>query len=258
MSELTKTTYFITGGNRGIGFNLVKILSASPNNVIIASIRGSTALPKNKELEDLRKDRRNIHVVQLDISDEESINKIANEIKETPSFDGIDIFISNSGIADAYYEVLQAPKKVWLDHYTTNTLGPILVLQQIYPLLLMKKTRKLFFISSLAGSITGFLPFSISAYGQSKAALNYTIKELSFELKSKDFTTVAFHPGMVLTDMGQYGISKFKDADLKIDFSTIENLTPEKSATDLINVFGKISAEDNGKFYNYDGTLAEF
>ncbi|SJM81708.1 uncharacterized protein ZBIST_0075 [Zygosaccharomyces bailii] len=258
MSEPTKTTYFITGGNRGIGFNLVKILSASPSNVIIASIRGSTSLPKNKELEDLRKDRENIHVVQLDITEEESINKVANEIKETPSFDGIDIFISNSGISDAYYEVLQAPKKVWLDHYTTNTLGPILVLQQLYPLLLLKKTRKLFFISSLAGSITGFVPFSLSAYGQSKAALNYTIKELSFELKSKDFITVAFHPGMVLTDMGQYGISKFKDADLKINFSNFKSLSPEESATELIHVFGKISVEDNGKFYNYDGTLAEF
>lgn len=258
MSDQTKTTYFITGGNRGIGLNLVKILSASPNNVVIASTRGPTSLPKNKELEGLTKERKNIHVVQLDIADEESINKVASEIKEVPSFDGIDVFISNSGISDAYYEVLQAPRKVWLDHYTVNALGPILVLQQIYPLLLLKKTRKLFFISSVAGSITSFLPFSVSAYGQSKAALNYSIKELSFELKPKGFTTVAFHPGMVLTDMGQHGINKLKDSGIEIDFNALKNQTPEESAAGLVQVFSKISAEDNGKFYNYDGTLADF
>ncbi|CAI4044233.1 hypothetical protein SUVZ_01G0810 [Saccharomyces uvarum] len=256
MSSPSKTTYFIIGGNRGIGFNLVKTLSASTDNVVIASFRGLPSLPKNKQLEDLRKSRNNIHVVQLDVTEDESINRIADEIRKTPSFEGIDVFIASSGISDSYYEVLKAPKKVWLDHYTTNSLGPILTLQKVYPLLLLKKTRKLFFISSLAGSIAAYIPISVSAYGQSKAALNFAIKELSFELKPEGFTVVAFHPGMVTTDMGQQGLDAFTEKGT--DISSLEVITPEESASALANVFSKISPEHNGKFMNYDGSENAF
>lgn len=257
MSQLKKKTYFLTGGNRGIGFNLVKILSSSSSSIVITSIRGSPSLPKNRELQILTEERSNIHVVQLDISDTKSIDDLADQLKGVPSFEGIDVFIGNSAIADSYYHVLDAPKKVWIDHYTTNVLGPILVLQKIYPLLLLKRTRKIFLISSAAGSIAGFLPISVSAYGQSKAALNYTMKELSFELKGEGFTVVSFHPGMVLSDMGKYGISKFSEENLDIG-SELEVLTPEESATKLIDTFHKILPEDSGKFFNYDGTEASF
>lgn len=82
MSTPSKTTYFIIGSSRGIGFNLVKILSASTNNVVIATIRGSSSLPKNKQLEDLGNIRENIHIVHLDVTKNESIENIANEIKK--------------------------------------------------------------------------------------------------------------------------------------------------------------------------------
>ncbi|QID83155.1 hypothetical protein GRS66_005603 [Saccharomyces pastorianus] len=245
MSSSSNTTYFIIGGNRGIGFNLVKTLSASTDNVVIASFRGLPSLPKNKQLEDLKKSRDNIHTVQLDITDDESVNKIADEIRKTPSFQGIDIFIANSGISNSYYEVLKAPKRVWIDHYTTNALGPILTLQ-----------KEIIFISSLAGSITGYVPISVSAYGQSKAALNFAIKELSFELKPEGFTVVAFHPGMVTTDMGQQGLGSF--AKKGTDISSLKVITPEESASALVNVFSKISPEHNGKFMDYDGSEDTF
>lgn len=185
------------------------------------------------------------------MTEDESIGNIANQIKETPSFQGIDVFIANSGVSDSYYEVLKTPKSVWLEHYSTNALGPILALQSIYPLLLLKKTRKIFFISSVAGSITGFAPISVSAYGQSKAALNYAIKALSFELKPEGFTVAAFHPGLVSTDMGQAGIDHFTERE--IDISSFDVITPEESASALVDVFGKILPKDNGKFFNYDG-----
>ncbi|CAI4741953.1 BDN_1c_G0032260.mRNA.1.CDS.1 [Saccharomyces cerevisiae] len=239
MNTSSRITYFIIGGSRGIGFNLVKILSASTGNTVITSIRGSPSLPKNKQVEDLAKIRKNIHI-----------------IKKTPFFLGIDIFIACSAVSDSYYKVLETPKSVWLNHYSTNALGPILALQKVYPLLLLKKTRKIFFISSVAGSINAFVPLSVSAYGQSKAALNYAVKTLSFELKPEGFTVVAFHPGMVSTDMGQYGIDHFKEKN--IDISGVNIITPEESASALIDVFRKILPEDNGKFFTYDGSEGVF
>ncbi|KAM3161335.1 3-oxoacyl-[acyl-carrier-protein] reductase [Lachancea thermotolerans] len=256
MSTRDNRTYFITGGNRGLGHALVKALSAFKENTIITTVRGPLSLPKNSQLEELRKDRGNIHILQLDLTSEESIDKLVDEVKSTPSFKGIDVFISNSGISDSYCGVSEAPRKVWLEHYTTNTLGPILTLQKLYPLLLLKNTRQLLFISSQAGSITGFLPISVSAYGQSKAALNYSIKELSFELEPEGFTVVAAHPGLVSTDMGQHGVQTF--AEKGVDLSSFQTITPEESASGLVDVLNKMTPSDNGKFLNYDGTEAVF
>lgn len=77
MNTSSRITYFIIGGSRGIGFNLVKILSASTGNTVITSIRGSPSLPKNKQVEDLAKIRKNIHIVQLDLTKDESIGNVA-------------------------------------------------------------------------------------------------------------------------------------------------------------------------------------
>lgn len=130
MNNASPTTEFITGGNRRIGFQLIKHISVSPNNVVISSIRGSVLQAKNKQLQELMKGTNNIHIAQLDIVDAESIDQLESEIRIIPFVDGIDVFISSAAISDAYYEVLNVPKKVWLDHYTTNTLGPIFVLQK--------------------------------------------------------------------------------------------------------------------------------
>lgn len=77
-----------------------------------------------------------MHVVELEITEEDSINKLPEEIKKIPGFGGIFVVILNSGVADSYFKALDTPQKVLLDHYSVNTLGPILVLQKIYPLLL--------------------------------------------------------------------------------------------------------------------------
>lgn len=159
MSDQAKKTYFITGGNRGIGFHLVKILSASKDNTVITSIRGPILLPKNAQLKQLEKERDNIHVVQLDLTNEDSINKIADEVKNTPSFEGIDVFISNSAISDAYFEVLRAPKDVWLDHYTTNVLGPIFTFQRLYPFPLRRRLANSFSYPAEQDLLLGFFLF---------------------------------------------------------------------------------------------------
>lgn len=250
------TTYFITGGNREIGFNLVKNLSSSPSNIVIASYRGALSLAKNRELVLLTKERTNVHIVELDVTQESSIEKLSSEIEKITAFNGIDIVIANSGIADSYLKVLDAPKKLWWDHYTTNTLGPVLTLQKLNPLLLLKTTRQIFFISTIAASITGYIPVPFSAQGQSKAALNYTIKELSFKLKEEGFTVVAFHLGMVPTDMGNYAAAKFKEND--IDASALKAIAPEESASSLLEVFAKINSQNSGKFYSCDGSKVPY
>ena len=65
---------------------------------------------------------------------------------------------------------------------------------------------------------------------------------ISEELKSKNITVSSFHPGWVRTDMGGPNAT----------------LSAKESAASLINSFEKLTIENTGKFFNYDGTLMNF
>ena len=67
-------TYFISGANRGIGFSMVQQLAAKSGVKIIATARDPTSATA---LNELAKANLQVKVVQLDVSDEESIKKAA-------------------------------------------------------------------------------------------------------------------------------------------------------------------------------------
>ncbi|KAK6454707.1 uncharacterized protein RJT20DRAFT_142928 [Scheffersomyces xylosifermentans] len=249
------TTHFITGANRGIGFELVKKYSdEGAKNLIIATARN---VEKAVELQALADKNKNVQIIQLDVADSESIATLDSRVAKIT--DGIDVFISNGAIADSFYGVLEAKKKVWEDHYYTNALGPILVYQQLHKYLLKRSTRKVIFISTLAASITGFFPASASAYGQSKAALNYSVKELSFELKGDNFIVVAVHPGAVSTDMGNAGLAIIKKNNPEISAAIDDMIiTSDVSSAGLKKVFDGLKEEQNGLFLNFDGSELPF
>ena len=75
-----------------------------------------------------------------------------------------------------------------------------------------------------------------------KAAVNNVMVSISEELKSKQITVVSFHPGWVRTDMGGPNAT----------------LSPQESASYLIQNFINLKLENSGKFYNYDGSLINF
>lgn len=248
--SITKmTTYFITGANRGIGLSLAKQLAADPNATVIATARNPASAT---DLQDLAKSNSRVKLVQLDVSDENSIKKAGAEVAKLT--DSIDVFISNGAIGQAYSSVLETSKEQWANHYNTNALGPILLLQQIYPLIKKGTEKKVIFVSTMAASLGMTLPVTTSAYGQSKAALNFTVKELATELRGDGSIVIAVHPGVVTTDMFKAGskyIMEQNPAAIEF-FALTESISPDKSAEDLLDLFKGLTEESSGKFYSYD------
>lgn len=244
-----QTVYFISGGNRGVGLRLVKQLSERESTVVITSARKPEAAT---ELNQLIKNNPNVHVVKLDVTSKESCLKAAQEVANL--VEGIDVLISNAAIADTEGTVLGTEEENWIKHYRTNVLGSIFLFQAFYPLIAKGDRKQIVFVSSRVGSIGDYIESSTSAYGQSKAALNYTTKEISFELRDKGFTVIAVHPGLVSTDMGKRGKDKMikSNPQLKDELENIF-LTPETSASSLIGVFDNLDSTHNGRFINYDG-----
>ncbi|VVC96635.1 unnamed protein product [Leptidea sinapis] len=71
-----------------------------------------------------------------------------------------------------------------------------------------------------------------------KAALNAATKSMSIDLKKEQILVASMHPGWVKTDMGG------KNAPL--DVAT--------SVRGIFDTIGKLREEDNGKFFQYDGS----
>lgn len=250
-------TYFITGATRGIGLEFVRQLSESGENTVIGSARSIENAGKLKELSESRK---NVHIVELVVGDEASTAKLGEQLAKIDS--GIDVYINNAGVAtvEGANVVANTGRKIWLDHYMVNVIGAIEVYQQVLPFLRKKNTRKIGFISSVGGSVSEFIPFPLTAYGQSKAALNFTVRHIAAELKDEGFTVVALHPGLVDTDMGRSGLKSMENYLPKEMLEEFEKdiLTPEQSVRNLTKVVSELKVDDTGKFFYEDGTVHDF
>lgn len=248
--------YLITGGNRGIGFELVKELSKDENNFVIATVRDPS---KNDEFKVFSESKKNVSAVKLDFDKDSDIDGLGGQLGKLT--DKVDVFISNAGISDAYHEVVEASKEDYFTHYRVNALAPVFIFQKVYPFLKKSDIKKAVFVSTAACSFLEFLPLRVSAYGLSKAALNFSVLQLSSELVNEGFTIFAAHPGMVSSDMGKVGLEKLPQIvpDIEKYFAdSLVVITPEQSALGLLKVIEASDSQYNGKFYYYDGSAHNF
>lgn len=256
-------SYVITGTNKpnGIGQGLVKELAQDSNNKVFATVRDPSKAP---ELTAFAKEHSNVFIIQLaDITSEDATEKAVKEVESKLGLDeGLDVLISNAAIVDSYAKVVDTKAQVYLDHWRVNTLGNIITFQKFYPLLKKSQTRKVFFTSSAAGSITDHLGFvHNSPYGSSKAALNHLVRDLNSELKDEGFKFLAYHPGFVATDLGVDGVNNLLGGDIELARKTYGLIDPQESVKNIKKNLidglneGKI---DTDHMWNGDGTVASW
>ena len=223
-------TILITGSNRGIGLELVKE-SLAKNFSVIGTFRN-----KNKAQELLKLKSNNLKLFEMDVVKEKSILNVSNNIDDT-----IDYLICNAGINNGYggiFDIDHSYEKM-LEVLKVNVLGCILTIKHFTKNL--SKNAKIILISSIM-SIQKHSGSNAIIYRASKAAVNNIMVSISQEFKSKYITVSSFHPGWVRTDMG----------------GPNAKLSAKESASSLIISFEKLTFEDTGKFFNYDGSEMNF
>ncbi|ANB14996.1 hypothetical protein AWJ20_2615 [Sugiyamaella lignohabitans] len=252
----SKTVYFVSGGNRGIGFGLVKKLSAIKNSLVIATSRTPE---KSTELLNWKSEHPNVHILKYDATVHSDADHLAKEIGKLA--DGIDVFVANSATSEIPMTVLETPIESWTRLYNVNTLGPIVLFKALYPLIVKRQTRKVLFVSSgLSSQNSLSAAISSSSYGQSKSALNFTAKELSLELAKENFIVIPIYPGLVDTEMGSGfvdNLGKRSDESNRLADTMRSNMmiTVEQSASAVSDIIESLSNEDNGKFLKYDRSI---
>jgi NAD(P)-dependent dehydrogenase (short-subunit alcohol dehydrogenase family) len=197
-----KNTVLITGGNKGLGFELAKKL-ASLNYEVFLTARnekaGQDAVDKLAEM------GLNCHFIQLDVDSPESIGYAFNEFKEIAS--KLDILVNNAGVMYNEGGILNIDINIFQKTLQTNTIGPLMMIQKFAPII--PKGGKIINYSSILGSIANMKNYKPS-YSISKAALNAITKITAEALKRNGIAVNSVHPGWVKTDMGG------KDAQLEI------------------------------------------
>ncbi|KAI0628084.1 C-signal [Trametes polyzona] len=234
-SSVHPATWLVTGTSRGIGLEIVRQLLESSHNVVIAACRTPEKASALQDLGDTAKGT--LHIIQIDVSDVESIRGSAKELERILGPDtGLDYLVNNAGVA-AYEDSFEIDPDVFLSVFRTNTLGPAMMSQVALPFLERGSTKKILHISSVAGSVGSADPFGgkYPTYSSSKSALNMLAYKQ--KLARPDLIVIPLCPGPVKTDMNdKYG-----------------KLEPHESVSGILKVITSATAADSGRFLRYNG-----
>ncbi|EJU05883.1 NADP-binding protein [Dacryopinax primogenitus] len=244
---MSPTVYLISGANRGIGLSLVEQLAARPDVIVFAGARDPTKALALQALKSKFPER--VYLVKLTSANKQDNEEAVAKVSEIAG--RLDVVIANAGISNAFYSSLDTPLDAMQEHFVVNVLGPLALFQAAYPLLKTSTSSPKFFpVSSLLGSIqVGTVPpIKATAYGTSKAAVNWLAARLYYEYP--DLISLPIHPGTVDTDMAANAISHMPELIEK--FSMI---TTEESAAGILKVVDAAKRDESGpKMTSYDGS----
>jgi NAD(P)-dependent dehydrogenase (short-subunit alcohol dehydrogenase family) len=202
-----KKIALITGGNKGLGFEMARQLGHAGVTVVIGARD-----PKKGEAaaEKLRGEGLDVQFVKLDVTDRGHYPTVAAFLEK--KFGRLDILINNAGIAaEGFGDGKLATTTDELIHRTfeTNFFAPIALTRELMPLIKKSAAGRIVNMSSILGSQTlhadpksPIYDFKSISYDASKAALNSFTIHLAYELKDTKIKVNSAHPGWVKTDMG--------------------------------------------------------
>ncbi len=218
-------TAVITGASRGIGSEFVVRLLDNGWRVY-AGFR------QNKHRLDLL-ENENLIICQLDVTDNDSIERFTNGVEYH-----IDLLINNAGVPDGRWRNIKEIDDQWaLDVININSLGPVRLVRSLYDKMSGKNLSTVVMISSLMGSIDDCHSGRSYAYRASKTALNMFTVAMKKEALEDNISFLILHPGWVKTRMGG------ENAPLEM----------ETSVDGMMELIGKHTLEDSGRFVQYDG-----
>jgi NAD(P)-dependent dehydrogenase (short-subunit alcohol dehydrogenase family) len=207
---MTKKIAFITGGNRGLGFQTALDLKDTAKVVIGSRDRkqGELALKK------LRAAGVDADMLEFDVTQPASHQAAFDYFHA--HYGRLDILVNNAGIAagkfpgtGSEHTAAEVPLALLRKVFETNFFGQVALTQALLPLLRKSPAGRIVNLSSILGSLslqaTPGSPIYHAksfAYDASKSALNALTIHLAYELRNTNIKVNSAHPGWVKTDMG--------------------------------------------------------
>lgn len=202
---------FITGGNRGLGFQTALDLKSPEIKIVIGSrdaTQGEDAVAK------LRAAGVDADVLVFDVT-RPADHRAAHDYFAS-KYGRLDILVNNAGIAAGGFPPVgpehsagEIPSELLHKVFETNFFAPVALTRALLPLLRKSKAGRIVNLSSILASLTlhadpksPIYEAKSFAYDASKAALNAFTIHLAYELRDTPIKVNSAHPGWVKTDMG--------------------------------------------------------
>jgi NAD(P)-dependent dehydrogenase (short-subunit alcohol dehydrogenase family) len=185
----------VTGGNRGLGFEVCRQLAALGFDVVLGARDEAKGEAAAREL--------GVAACRLDVADDDSVRAAADRVRAT--LGRCDALVNNAAIHyDTWQRAENADLGVVREAIETNLLGAWRTTLAFLPLLRRSPHPRIVNVSSGAGSLSD-MGAGTPAYHVTKAALNALTRTLAAELGGDGVLVNAICPGWTATDMGGAG-----------------------------------------------------
>lgn len=194
MILLNNKIAIVTSSTRGIGYYTAKKLASKGAKVYLAVRR----LDAGKKIaEQIKKSGGNADVVYFNAEEEQTYTSMIQEVYNKEN--RIDILVNNFGTTDIKQDldILNGSTDKFFEIINNNLKSVYLPCKSIIPIMEKNNSGSIINISSVGGK---FPDISRTAYGVSKAAINFLTKDIAVQYAHKNIRCNAIMPGFIATD----------------------------------------------------------
>jgi len=188
----------VTGGNRGIGFEICRQLASRGVSVVLTARDQEKGVAAEKKL---TSQGLSVRFHPLEVTNSESIKALSSFLEK--NFGRLDVLINNAGImSKAKDSIAGVTVELMRETFEVNTFAPFNLSRALSPLLKRSKVARIVNISTGMGQLSSdFMSNMFPAYSMSKTALNAVTRALAAEYRGS-IAVNSVCPGWVKTDMG--------------------------------------------------------
>src|SRR5581483_3085312 len=177
---------FVTGGGRGIGASVARVLVEDGWSVVVAARTRSEVDRVAGEI--------GARALELDVASPASVAAAFAEVGR------VDLLVNNAGVGGGRSGFLDEDPDDWWRVFEVNVRGPFLCCRAVVPGMIERGGGRIVNVASGAA----YLPMSgasSTAYGPSKAALHRFSELLALQLAPRSVFVFSISPGLVRTAM---------------------------------------------------------
>ena len=205
---------FITGGNRGLGFQTALDLGQKKEEKIKVVIGSRDKTQGEQALARLRAAGVDADMIQFDITKQADYQAAYDYFNS--QYGRLDILVNNAGIAGGTFpgegpehRAADVPMDLLRKVFETNFFAQVELTEKLLPLIKKSPAGRIVNLSSILASLklhadpgSPIYNAKSFAYDASKTALNAFTIHLAYELRETRIKVNSAHPGWVKTDMG--------------------------------------------------------
>ena len=201
MTNTLNRVALITGGTRGIGLGIAKVLAADGYYLALNGVRDEAKVkPVLEELESLGVE---ILYVKGDIGETDDREAILDGVQQY--FGRLDILVNNAGVAPtSRADILEADESSFNELMRVNCCGPFFLTQAAARWMIEQKEKDaayagvIIFVTSISAVVASV---NRGDYCMSKAALSMASRLWAIRLANHGIPVYELRPGIIETDM---------------------------------------------------------